>query len=230
MLRVPAFLRRGPFRYLGDPDVWHSLAVTATAVALSGGLLWIGYFAHTLRLALRAPTRPRGPRVALVFGRRLRDGAVEADYAARLERARALAEAGALERLLLLGGDCGDGISEAAAGHAYLLARGLSANLPVLLEQDSIDSLENLRHARDLLGEPLPPVLLVTSRYHLARCVHLARGLGFEVEPCAAEPRLPRSPRYLRRLLIESGYLMWIDVGARWARLIGHRRMLGRLR
>ncbi|GAP64867.1 hypothetical protein MBSD_n0149 [Mizugakiibacter sediminis] len=230
MLRAPAFLRRGPFRYLGDPDVWHSLTVTALALALTGGLLWLGYFAYVFGLALRAPTRPRGPRVALVFGRRLRGGVVEADYAARLERARVLAAEGALDRLLLLGGDCGEGVSEAAAGHAWLRARGLGADLPVLLEEASIDSLENLRHARSLLGTPPPPVLLVTSRYHLARCAHLARGLGFEAAPCAAEPRLPRSPRYLRRLLIESGYLMWIDVGSRWARLIGHHRMLDRLR
>jgi uncharacterized SAM-binding protein YcdF (DUF218 family) len=75
----------------------------------------------------------------------------------------------------------------------------------------------------------LPPVALVTSRYHLARCLLLARRLGFESMPIAAEAQLPRQRRYIVRLIVESGYLMWIDVGVRWARLIGHRRMAERI-
>jgi uncharacterized SAM-binding protein YcdF (DUF218 family) len=73
-------------------------------------------------------------------------------------------------------------------------------------------------------------VALVTSRYHLARCLLLARQLGFTGLPVAAEPVLPRHARYLGRLLLEAGYLMWIDLGLRWAQLIGHRRMTARLR
>jgi len=104
----------------------------------------------------------------------------------------------------------------------------------VELEQDSVDSLENLRHARRLLqaqtthGE-LPPVALVTSRYHLARCLMLARRLGFSGLPVAAEPVLPRHGRYLGLLLLEASYLMWTDLGLRWAQLIGHRRMHARI-
>jgi uncharacterized SAM-binding protein YcdF (DUF218 family) len=98
-----------------------------------------------------------------------------------------------------------------------------------------VDSLENLRHARSLLQEDgpllqlLPPVALVTSRYHLARCQLLARRLGFDCVAVAAEPTLVVNRRYLIRLLAESGYLMWIDIGARWANLIGHRRIVARL-
>ena len=77
---------------------------------------------------------------------------------------------------------------------------------------------------------PLPPVALVTSRYHLARCQLLARRLGFATSvPIAAEPRLRLTPRALRLLLLESAYLMWIDLGVRWATLIGHTRMASRI-
>ena len=38
------------------------------------------------------------------------------------------------------------------------------------------------------------------------------------------------APAPLLRLLGEAAYVMWVDVGARWARLIGHRRMLAKLR
>ena len=70
---------------------------------------------------------------------------------------------------------------------------------------------------------------LVTSRYHLARCLLLARRLGFDGVAVAAEPSLPRHWRYLGRLVLEAGYLMWIDLGARWAGLIGHTRMAARV-
>ena len=107
--------------------------------------------------------------------------------------------------------------------------------MTVQLEQASVDSLENLRHARSLLQEDgpvtrvLPPVALVTSRYHLARCLLLARRLGFHSVPVAAEPALVLDRRYVMRLMAESGYLMWIDIGMRWARLIGHARMAARI-
>jgi uncharacterized SAM-binding protein YcdF (DUF218 family) len=110
---------------------------------------------------------------------------------------------------------------------------GFPEAVPMQLEQASIDSLENLRHARSLLAsddEHLPPVCLVTSRYHLARCQWLARRLGFEVETVGAEAALPLNARYLRRIALEAGYLMWIDVAVRWARLIGLRRMADRVR
>ncbi|MGP1665124.1 MAG: ElyC/SanA/YdcF family protein, partial [Rhodanobacter sp.] len=56
------------------------------------------------------------------------------------------------EQLLLLGGRSDGGEhSEAAVGYAWLRQHGLAANVPVQLEQDSIDSLENLRQARQLL-------------------------------------------------------------------------------
>ena len=104
----------------------------------------------------------------------------------------------------------------------------------VELEQDSVDSLENLRQARRLLqAQPdrtgLPPVALVTSRYHLARCLLLARRLGFDALPIAAEPVMPWHGRYLRLLLLEAGFLMWTDLGLRWAQLIGNRRMRDRI-
>ena len=111
-------------------------------------------------------------------------------------------------------------------------ARGLPTGVLLELEQDSIDSLENLRHARTLLqasAAALPPVALVTSRYHLARCLMLAQRLGFDGLPVGAEPSLPSDPRYLVRMVLESGYVMCMDLGLRWASLLGLRRMADRI-
>lgn len=222
------------WRYLRDRDVQHAALVTVLALMLSAGLVWLGYLIHVCRIAARSPLAPPRRMVALVFGRRLERDKPEHDYRQRLRRALALAEQQQTGHLLLLGGRSGGQRSEAAAGQAWLRQHGLPATVRLELEQDSVDSLENLRHARRLLlaeaGDAgLPPVALVTSRYHLARCLLLARRLGFDGTPVAAEPALPRHRRYLGLLLVEASYLMWTDLGLRWAQLIGHRRMRARI-
>jgi len=91
----------------------------------------------------------------------------------------------------------------------------------------SIDTLENLRNVRDLLAPyGRVRVALLSSRYHLARCAFLAQQLGFEFELVAAEDRFVPSLARMRRLVLEAGYILCADVGMRWARLIGHQRML----
>jgi vancomycin permeability regulator SanA len=227
-------LPRSPWRYLRDRDVQHAALVTVLALVLSAGLVWLGYLIHVCRVAMRSPLAPPRRMVALVFGRRLERDAPGHDYQQRLRRALSLTEQRQTDHLLLLGGCSGGQCSEAAAGRAWLQQHGLAGGVRVELEQDSVDSLENLRHARRLLlaeaGDAgLPPVALVTSRYHLARCLLLARRLGFDGLPVAAEPALPRQRRYLGLLLLEASYLMWIDLGLRWAQLIGHRRMAARI-
>lgn len=226
---------RSPWRYLHDRDILHAAVVTVLVVLLSAGLVWLGYLIHVFRVALRSPLAPPQRMIVLVFGRRLEGDAPGQDYRQRLHRVLSLVQQRRTDHVLLLGGcSGGDSRSEAAAGHAWLQHHGLSADVRVELEQESVDSFENLRHARRLLlsqaeGTALPPVALVTSRYHLARCLLLARRLGFTALPVAAEPALPWQGRYLGRLLIESGFLMWTDLGLRWAQLIGLRRMRARI-
>ncbi|HET6805104.1 MAG TPA: YdcF family protein [Frateuria sp.] len=226
--------QRNPWRYLRDADVLHAAVVTLLAVVLSAGLVWIGYVVHVWRIAGRAPTTLPGRWVVLVFGRQLVANEPERDYRGRLARALVLLRQRMAGRVLLLGGRSGGTRSEAEAGRAWLQRQGLPDDAQVELEQESVDSLENLRHARGLLqggdrAEVLPPVALLTSRYHLARCLLLAQRLGFDGHPVAAEDALPRTPRYIALLLMEATYLMWIDLGVRWAGLIGHRRMAARI-
>lgn len=227
---VPHLFRRGPFRYLADRDVWHSLLVTALACGLSCGILYVIYLWRVARIALTASCMPDDDRMLLVFGRKLdANGEPEADYIARLRRALDAIAAQHAKKIMLLGGASGSNVSEAAAGLDWLRAHGLRSDIDVMLEQASIDSLENLRHARSLLGTPLPPVALVSSRYHLARCLALARALGFPAHACAAEPRWRWGRRTVHRIALEAGYLMWQQTGTAWARLVRNKRMLERV-
>jgi uncharacterized SAM-binding protein YcdF (DUF218 family) len=219
-----------------DRDIVHAGLVAGAACVLSAGLVYVGYFVHVLRVARKAPcvpTRslPAQGECVLVFGKHAPSGQLDADFTARLDRAATLWREHPPRRMLLLGGGP-DGLpSEAHLAREALLARGIAADAPLLLEAASRDTLQNLRNARALLV-PLADrgdVVLLSSRYHLARCALFARQLGLDAQVCATEPRLSWTPRTLLRLAGEAGYVCLSDVGTRWARLIRHRRMLNRV-
>lgn len=211
-------------------DILHSALVSALAAGLTLGGLYLAVLWRTWRVARHAPT-DIGHEVVLVFGKRLVDGLPDADFRARLERAHVLATARPGRVLMLMGGGPA-GATEAEAARDALALMGLPEDVPVLLEAASLDTLQNLRNARALLaaqGLERARVALVSSRYHLARCAALARSLGLDADPVAADADMAGGWRSWRRLLGEAGYLCWIEVGTAWARLIGHHRMLARV-
>jgi uncharacterized SAM-binding protein YcdF (DUF218 family) len=223
---------------IGDGDALHAGVVAAAACVLSAGLVYLGYFVHVLRVARQAPCLPVRGECVLLFGKHAPHGRIDRDFAARLERAVTLWSERPPASVVLLGGGAQGEPSEAEIARRALVARGVGG-VPLQMEAQSRDTLQNLRNARDLLRVTarggtalqgtLPRVTLLSSRYHLARCALFARQLGFEWELCAAEPRLPLGPRTLARLATEAAFVCWSDLGTRWARLIGHRRMLARV-
>lgn len=240
---------------IGDGDVLHSGAIAAAACVLSAGLVYLGYFVHVLWVARRASCRPEHGDCVLLFGKHAPRGRVDRDFRARLDRAASLWSERPPMSVVLLGGGAQGELSEAEVARIGLLARGFGPAIPMRLEAQSRDTLQNLRNARELLRNTgrdeamplhgalrhdatqdvtppltgLPRVTLLSSRYHLARCALFARQLGFDCELCAAEPSLPLDPHTLFRLAAEAAYVCWSDLGTRWARLIGHRRMLARV-
>ena len=218
-------------RLLFDLDVLHTGVVAGAACLFSLGIVYLVYLVRVVRTAARAPCEPATRDCVLLFGKHAPGGRLDADFAARVARAAGLWRSHRPRRIVLLGGGAPGQPTEAATAREALLAAGLPEDAPFLLEQASRDTLQNLRHARELLaadGRP-GPVVLVSSRYHLARCMQFARQLGFDAEPCAAEPALQLRPTTLWRLVGEAAYVCWVDLGTRWARCIGHRRMLARV-
>ncbi len=214
-----------------DRDVLHAGVVAGTVCVLSAGLVYLGYFAHVVRTARRAPTVPGRGETLLLFGKHAPGGRLDADFAARIARTADLWRLQPPRMIVLLGGSAPGHPAEAEVAHAALLAEGVAADAPLRLETASRDTLQNLRNARVLLAGTAHggPVTLISSRYHLARCALFARQLGFDWELCAAEPALHWNPAMLLRLAGEAAYVCWVDLGTRWARLIGHRRMLERI-
>lgn len=212
-----------------DPDVLHVSLVGLVAMLATFGGLYVWALWRTWRCARTSACDAGELRFAIVFGKRLRDGRPDRDYRWRLRRALELLRRYPDLVVLISGGHSGSSTepSEAECGRDWLLRRLPEAASRVYIEPGSIDTVDNLRRARALL--PPGPVLLVSSRYHLARCCLLAQHLAIPARPGAAEPALPLRRRTMVLLLREAGYHMLFVVGRVWARLIGHRRMISRV-
>jgi uncharacterized SAM-binding protein YcdF (DUF218 family) len=211
-------------------DGFATLALSGLVILLTGGLSLAWIAGRVAAIAAReAPAAPQADLI-VVLGRRLARGRILPEYAARLRRAAALAAARPVAKVLVVGGRTGGAaVSEAGQGRRFLIGAGVSAER-LLLEETSIHTLENLRHARATLGSHSAlPFLLVTSRYHMARSLAMARGLGLEAAPCPAEDRLPLRPVTVALVLREAFFLHWYVTGRTWSRWTGNRRSLARI-
>ena len=210
-----------------DPDLLHVFAVTCVANVLTAGTLYAWFLARTWHVA-RSATRETGDVAgAVVFGKQLHDGRPDAEYRWRLRQALRLLRSDPELIVLLTGGPAGDGPSEAGVARDWLLRRMPDAAQRLRVEERSLHTIDNLREARQWL--PKGRIALLSNRYHLARCLALARSLALDVQPCAAEPWLPRRRGTTKRLVLEAGYHMLFVIGRGWARLIGSQRMLSRV-
>ncbi len=174
---------------------------------------------------------PAGAGCLLLFGKHAPGGRIDPDFRDRLRRAADVRRRQPARQLILLGGGFGDGDSEAELARRGLFEEGVSTAATILLESESRDTLQNLRNARELLRDrpQAGPVVLLSSRYHLARCALFARNLGLDAELCAAEPAWRWHPVALWRVAGEAAYVCWTDLGTRWARLVRHRGMIARV-
>lgn len=153
---------------------------------ISGGWYLLRAWRLVYAVARRAPCFVEGE-VLLVPGYRLQGDEVPPAYARRLRRACRLWRSD--RRLLLSGVAAGPNQqSEALAGYAFLRDLGLPAGAPVELDVHARDTEENLIEGQRRLrgGESL---VIISNRWHLARCAVLARQLGLPTRLCAAERR-----------------------------------------
>lgn len=110
------------------------------------------------------------------------------------------------ETLAILSGGQGpdEGISEAQCMFENLTAMGIDPSR-LQLEDQSTDTMENLRFSRTLIPEDAS-VGLVTNNFHIFRALALARNMDWDVEGIPVATSLLSLPHYLMREFIGVGY------------------------
>jgi vancomycin permeability regulator SanA len=209
-----------------DWDGLQTLMLTGLLLITTASLLLLPSLIRACRIARQTSDCVPGGYDCLVFGKQSINGQVDDEYRQRLTKAIELFRQRP-RTLILLGGHttCGEP-SEAEMGLRELQRLGLPDSAPVLLEQQSRHTLDNLRNARELHQDH--PVL-ISSRYHLARCSLIANNLGMNHTLCAAEPELSGGLATHFKLLKEAFFILWFQVGKGWARLTNNQRMLKRI-
>jgi len=186
---------------------------------------WLA-FIKTCRLARYTFSLSGSTDWLLVPGMKLNSSMISFDYQQRLDRARKLLERDSDTSLLILGGlTGGKAISEAEAGKQYLIEQGITGSR-IHAEEQSKNTLENLRSARNFIDTKNNSITLITNRYHLARCHALASGLKLNHKLCPAEDETSLN---IFKLMKEAYLLHWYETGKRWAILTRNSRMLNRI-
>jgi uncharacterized SAM-binding protein YcdF (DUF218 family) len=214
-----------------DWDGIGTFALTVLAGTATAGLPFVAAFLWVLWVGLRAKGDP-GSGLLVVFGKRLVNDEPDADYRARLVTAARLAAGRTDQCILILGGRTGGArLTEAEAGERLLRSLPGGAAFDIGLEQDSADTLTNLRNLRQLLASAHPrPVTFITNRYHLARVSQTAGSLGLAHGLCAAEGgSAALRPAALGRWPLEAFYVTWFATGKLWAAVTRNQRMLARV-
>jgi uncharacterized SAM-binding protein YcdF (DUF218 family) len=207
-----------------------TLLLSNLIIVASIGLTLFWVLGRVYRVARYTDTAPHPRALAMVLGFRLKGNELTQEYAGRLLRACALYRQGRIQQILVLGGQTGTAaVSEAEQGRRFLISQGVAHGC-VLVEENSVHTLENLRNARATLKDlGSAPIILVTSRYHLARSGAMAAGFGLQPVPCSAEDRLSHNPGTLLRLVREAWFLHWYYIGSNWSRWARNKKSLARI-
>ena len=207
-----------------DRDALLVLMISLIILILSAGLFFIGLTLLVFQKAINTSAGEQHPEnIFLVFGKKLIDGKPDPDYRARLERLLN----SCFHSAILMGGTTGScNISEAKAGLHYLPTAAIKGKI-VRLEEKSTNTLENLKNTRQLLGQQ--SIIIISNRYHLARCSALASSLGIPHRLCAAEHKFRYNITNIVQCLREAFYLHWFFSGRYWAKLTRNQRMLEKI-
>ncbi len=217
------------WQQIGADGAW-TLCLSCLLIGATLGLSWLAMMLYVVFLAALSKANVSARDWIVVLGKRLLGSAVTREYATRLRRAELLYRDNPGARIMLLGGHTSEGpFTEAQQGRHFLLQRGIPAEV-IQVEEQSLHTLENLQNVRQLVQSSVEqPIVLISSRYHLARSHILADGMGLQHRLCAAEDSLSWSPALLRRLLVESFYLHWYWVGRIWSTLLRNQKSLERI-
>ncbi len=185
----------------------------ALLLAIATASLYLLSFIAVLvisRIDQRAPAD-----AIVVLGAAQYDGRPSPVYRARLDHAAGLYSSRLAERVVVTGAIVsGDRMSEATAGHRYLVGLGLPADRIVVLAAgySSAESMDAVAEWAE--DEKVRRVILVSDPFHLARLRMEARRVGLDAltSPTGSSPISSRLTTELPYLLAEAAKLPVVAV------------------
>jgi len=212
-----------------DLDGYLTILLSILVVLITSGISLILIWAYIIQVARRAPEDILLSTTIMVLGKELINDQPDQDYRARLQRVVSVVKRIVAKQIVILGGKTLEAeISEASAGRDYLLAQGMNGS-NIILEQQSRNTLENLKRFRSVTDSKEQSVLLITNRYHLARSLIMAKGFGINAIACPAEDYFGFTISELLDTFKESFHLHWYLIGKYWSNITNNKKMLDRI-
>jgi uncharacterized SAM-binding protein YcdF (DUF218 family) len=154
----------------------------------------------------------------VVLGSAQYNGVPSSIFAARLEHAKNLYEAGVAPVIVTVGGKAtGDQFTEAEAGRDYLANEGIPGDA-LLAVPEGVDTLESMRVVSTAFDERgWHSAVLVTDPWHAMRAERMAQDAGIEAQssPTRQGPAVQTRATQFRYILRETAaYLVYRATGA----------------
>ena len=213
-----------PTRYLTQPDdVPESLGFFGTLArwtrrliigAILVGVVLVGGTAFRVWQVARINDDTHADAI-VVLGAAQYSGTPSSVFAARLEEANKLYQAGVAPMVITVGGkQPGDEYTEAASGKDYLISRGVPADHIVAVEtgSDTLQSIEAVGDAMRARGEN--STVLVSDPWHSLRTRTMARDNGLDAwtAPTRQGPAVFTRESQLHGIARETGALIWYQL------------------
>ena len=190
-------------RVLGAAVLALLLVITSTALAI-----WWN---------ARQDSRPRSDAI-VVLGSAQYNGVPSSIFAARLEHAKKLFDAGVAPVIVTVGGKAaGDQFTEAEAGEEYLAQEGVPSDA-LLAVPEGADTLESMRAVSTAFDENgWHSAVLVSDPWHVMRAQRMAQDAGIDASssPTRQGPAVQTRTTQFRYILRETAaYLLYRATGA----------------
>lgn len=218
----------GKLKMLGMDGLF-TFVLSNIVIVLTLGISLLPALIKVVKTAAHSSCQGNDCEYLLVFGLKLLNNKVTESYVSRLRRAYDISLVNPQVNILILGGTTqGNSISEARKGEEWLVQQGASRKY-IQTEDQSLNTLENLKNARRLFTHVGSNVCLITNRYHLYRISRLANGMSLAHSLCAAEGKWELSASTLGRTFIEAYYIHWYEIGRAWSYLTANKKSIERI-
>ena len=169
-------------------------------VAAAVAAVELGLFAWVCAMAARTAKRVKADCIIVLGAKLHSDGRMSTTMRVRTEAAAEAYGSGLAKRIIACGSKLNGPESEARAMAGFLMRLGLPAR-DILLDENSANTYQNLENAFSIMKrENLATAAIVTSDYHLARALAMARRIGIPAVGIPAKAHMRPLPYVKARL------------------------------